>query len=546
MRPARGHRPGAAGGGADNAPRAALPARSGLWHDDDVPDRLSSLDASFLYLEEATTAMHVGSVMIFGPAGEPDRPPRARAGAHPAAAVFDYDRLVVLIAQRIAFAPRYRQRVRDVPGHLGSPVWVDDEQFDLAYHVRRSALPRPGTDEQLQELVARIQPRVLDRRRPLWEVYLVEGLSGGRFALVTKVHQALVDGEGTPDIAHLLLDEVPLVGAPAGAVEQPWQPSIAPGDLELVAGALVDAVRRPSQVVETVRAGLADVQAVGGRVLAGLGGVAGAMARTAARPAPSSPLNAEIGTTRRWVMVRTDLADYRQVRLQVSQCTRSPYVTDVTVNDVALATVSGGLRTWLLTRGEALRGGSTVRAMVPISVYEDSRTADPTDPGGIEHARVGSRVTATFVDLPVGEPSALMRLHRVAYSTRAQLDTRRMAGAEAIAGVAGFAPPTLHAVGARLASAMSRRLFNLVITNVPGPQQARYVADARLLSSYPVMPLARGQALAVGLTSYDGGMYFGLNADREAMPDLDVLGQCLVDALAELVAAPSRAAEADG
>jgi diacylglycerol O-acyltransferase len=511
-----------------------------------VPDRLSSLDASFLYLEEGTTAMHVGSVMIFAPTGPPAPAPapaptsqdRTLDGER-----FDYDQLLALVSQRIAFAPRYRQRVRDVPGHLGNPVWVDDEQFDLTYHVRRSALPRPGNNDQLQEFVARIQPRVLDRRRPLWEVYLVEGLSDGRFALVTKVHQALVDGEGTLDIAHLLLDELPLASGP-GDDGEPWHPASAPGDLELVAGALLDAVRRPSQVVDTVRGGLADVQAVGGRVLSGLGGFASTLARTAARPAPSSPLNAQIGTARRWVMVRTDLEDYRTVRLRLSESTRSPYVEDVTINDVVLATVAGGLRTWLLTRGEAFRDGSSVRAMVPISVYEDSRVADPLDAGSADPARLSSRVTATFVDLPVGEPSASMRLHRVAFSMRQQMDAGRMVGAEAIANVAGFAPPTLHALGARLGSVMSRRLFNLVITNVPGPQHPRYVADARMLSTFPVMPLARGQALAVGLTSYDGGVYFGLNADREAMPDLEVLGQCLVDALAELVEAHSGPAEA--
>src|SRR6476646_5713875 len=425
--------------------------------------------------------MHVGSVMVFQP---PDDG-------------FDYDRLVRLVSTRIAYVPRYRQRVREVPGHLANPVWVDDEDFDVTYHVRRSALPRPGSDEQLEEFVARIQPRPLDRNRPLWEVYLVEGLAEGRFAIVTKSHQALVDGINAVDIAQVILDPDPDRDEP---VTDTWRPSREPSDVELVTEALVDAVRRPSHIIDTVRGGVADVRAIGGRVAGALGAAASTVARTATRPAPTSPLNAEIGSA------------------------RGRYADDVTVNDVVLATISGALRSWLLTRGEGVHNATTVRAMVPVSVYD---AADTT--------RLGNRVTACFVDLPVGEPSASMRLQQIAFAMRQQMEGGQAVGAESIAGIAGFAPPTLHSLGARLGSAMSRRLFNVVITNVPGPQQPLYAGDARMLSSYPVMPLARGQAVSIGLTSYDGGVYFGLNADRDAMPDVDVLGQCLVDALAELV-----------
>ena len=467
-----------------------------------MPDRLSSLDASFLYLEEATTAMHVGSVMVFQP---PDDG-------------FDYDRLVRLVSTRIAYVPRYRQRVRAVPGHLANPVWVDDEDFDVTYHVRRSALPRPGSDEQLEEFVARVQPRPLDRDRPLWEVYLVEGLAQGRFAIVTKSHQALVDGINAVDIAHVILDGD---ADREDQVTDTWRPTREPSDIELVTEALVDAVRRPSQILDNLRGGVADIRAIGGRVVGAMGSVASTVARTAARPAPTSPLNAEIGEARRYCMVGTDLDDYRKVRARVA---RGHHNDDVTVNDVILATISGALRSWLLTRGEAVHNATTVRAMVPVSVYDAS-----------DLSRLGNRVTACFVDLPVGEPSASMRLHQIAFSMRQQMEGGQAVGAESLAGLAGFAPPTLHSLGARLGSAMSRRLFNVVITNVPGPQQPLYAGDARMLSSYPVMPLARGQALSIGLTSYDGGVYFGLNADRDAMPDVDVLGQCLVDSLAELV-----------
>jgi diacylglycerol O-acyltransferase / wax synthase len=457
--------------------------------------------------------MHVGSVMVFQP----------RNGG------FDYDRLVSLISNRISYVPRYRQCVREVPGRLANPVWVDDEDFDVSYHVRRSALPRPGSDDQLQEIVARIQSRRLDRRRPLWEVYLIEGLAGGRFAVVTKSHQALVDGINALDIAHVIVDRSDRVDGKSdgdGPVTQTWRPAREPTDVELVASAFVDAVRRPSQIVDNVRGAITDVKAVGRPVFSAVGAMVATVARTAVRPAPVNPLNAEIGEARRYVMVGTDLADYRTVR---SRLAHGHYADEVTINDVVLATIAGALRSWLLTRGEAVHNATTVRAMVPISVY------DLDDNDTVDTGRLGESVTACFVDLPVGEPAASMRLHQIAFAMRQQIEGGHAVGAESIAGLAGFASPTLHSLGVRLGSAMSRRLFNLIITNVPGPQQPLYVGDARMLSAYPVVPLARGQAVSIGLTSYDGGVYFGLNGDRDAMPDLDLLGQCLVDSLADMV-----------
>ncbi len=468
-----------------------------------MPDRLTSLDASFLYLEHSTTAMHVGSVMVF-------EPPRAG---------FDLDQLVQIIEERIGAIPRFRQKVRDVPGRLANPVWVDDEHFDLSYHVRRAALPRPGTERQLQDFVSRVQPRRLDRRRPLWEVYLLEGLEGGRFALVTKTHQALIDGVHALDIAHVLVDAERDARVPDRELG-PWEPQRAPSSVELVTGALVDVVRRPTQVVDLVRGGLNDALSVGRQAAESASALLGTVARTAARPAPGSPLNTAIGTARRWTLIATDLEDYRTVRAWLA---RGPYAEDVTVNDVILATVAGGLRTWLLGRGEPVGRGSVVRAMVPVSVYGD-------DPTGM----YANEVMACVVDLPVGEPSPSMRLHQIAFAMRQQMEAGQAVGASSLANLAGFAPPTLHALGARLGSAMSRRLYNVMVTNVPGPQQPLYAGSARMVSTYPVTPLAKGQALAVGVTSYDGGVFYGLNADRDAMPDVDVLGQSIVDALAEL------------
>ena len=471
-----------------------------------MSDRLTSLDASFLYLEQSTTSMHVGSVMIFEP---PDR----KGGKG-----FDYERLVRIVESRIGAIPRFRQKVVDVPGRIANPVWVDDENFDMGYHVRRAGLPRPGSDHQLEDFVSRVQPRKLDRTRPLWEVYLVEGLKGGRLAVVTKTHYALIDGVNALDIAHIIVDSVKgdddLEAAP------PWEPHRSPSPAELVTDAVVDAVRRPTQVLDLVRGGLNDALKLGMEGLESAGAVIGAVARTAARPAPDSPLNAEIGSSRRWVMIGTDLDDYRAVRQRLA---RGAYAEDVTINDVVLATIAGGFRTWLLGRGEAVGTKSVVRAMVPVSIYGD-------DPTGM----YANQVMACVVNLPVGEPGASMRLHQIAFSMRQQMEGGQAVGATSLANLAGFAPPTLHALGARLGSAMSRRVYNVMITNVPGPQSPLYAGNAEMVSTYPVTPLAKGQALAIGITSYNGGVYFGLNADREAMPDVDDLGTSIVESLAEL------------
>jgi len=471
-----------------------------------VPERLSSLDTSFLNLEDATTPMHVGSVMVFN----------APTGG------FDYESLVTLISQRIAYVPRYRQRIKTVPVGLANPVWVDDTHFDMSYHVRRSALPRPGSDEQLEELVARIQPRPLDRNRPLWEVYLVEGLAENRFAIITKTHHSLVDGISAVDIGNVLVDGNPTASE---GVLTTWRARPEPSGAELVVAALTEAARTPSQVVETIQHGVSDVTRAVGKVAGVAGDVISTLARVSARPAPESPLNATVGRARRYVMIGTDLEDYRKVRTRLG---RGSFAEEVTVNDVILATIAGAFRSWLLTRGESVYPGTTIRAMVPVSVHDG------------EGAPTGAQMTACFVDLPVGEPGPSMRLHQIAFSMRQQMEggSRRAVSAETLSGLGGFAPPTMHALGARLGGVVSRRLYNVVITNVPGPQTPLYAAGARMVSTYPVTPLGRGQALSIGLTSYDGGVYYGLYADRDAMPDADVLGRGVVDALHELLEAP--------
>jgi diacylglycerol O-acyltransferase / wax synthase len=459
-----------------------------------VTDRLSALDVSFLYLEEPTTPMHVGGLLVFDPASEG----------------FDYDRLVTLIEDRISLVPRYRQKVRWVPGHLANPVWVDDADFDVTYHVRRSALPRPGSDAQLYELVSRLMSRRLDRSRPLWEMYLVEGLEGGRIAIISKTHHAMVDGVSAVDIGQVILDVTP---TPREVPDDLWMPAPAPGTISLVADAVTELVKRPTAFADTVRMGALDLRTTAGRVAGAIGGLAAA-ARIAARPAPSTPMNLPIGEQRRFGVARTELDDYKRVRK----------LHGGTVNDVVLATVAGALRGWLMSRGESVTASTTMRALVPVSVRTDAQRGSG-----------GNRVSSYLIDLPIGEPDPVVRLSQVSFAMKGHKESGQSVGADALVALGGFAPPTLHSLGARAANGSARRLFNLVVTNVPGPQFPLYAGGAQLLELFPVVPLARGQGLSVGLTSYNGGVYYGLNADRDSLPDVEVIGSLLEESLAELV-----------
>jgi diacylglycerol O-acyltransferase len=453
-------------------------------------ERLTRLDASFLYLEEPDTPMHVGGVLVL------ERPPGG------------VEALARLVAARLPLVPRYRQRVAEVPGHLADPVWVDDSDFDIDYHVRRSGLPRPGTETQLLDLVSRLTSRPLDRRRPLWEAYLVEGLSGDRVAVVTKTHPALVDGLSALDIGQVLLDVDP--DAPTPPVEE-WRPRRPPSGARLVWGALDEYARRPSRVVDTAWGAVIDVRSTAAR----LTGVAGGLLRTARKTimsAPSSPLNASLGRQRRVAVARAELDDLKRIRKAHGG----------TVNDVLLTVVTGALREWLLSRGEPVVVGTSVRALVPVSMRD-------------EDAAATNRVSSYLVDLPVGEPNPRVRLARLSYAMRGIALHGQSVGADSLIALTGFAPPTLHALGARAARGLSRRLFNLVVTNVPGPQLPLYAAGSRMLEVFPVVPLARGQGLAIGMTSYDGRVFFGLNADRDGVGDVDVLADLIEQEVGELV-----------
>ena len=459
-----------------------------------MSERLRSDDMAFLVTESASAPMHNATLEVFDPPSDG----------------FDYDRLVALIADRIAFVPRYRQRIRNVPGRLANPVWVDDDDFDLTFHVRRSALPRPGSMDQLRDLVGRIMSRQLDRNRPLWEVYLIEGLEHGRFAILSKSHQVLVDGVSTVDLGQVILDVDP---KPRETIPDEWRPQPEPSPPTLLAEAVGDSLRNPHLAAATVRDNaqtlLRSAGSVGGKVLGRVSALSGR------RSVLDSPINATLSEQRRFVTVASALEDYRRVRR----------VHGGTVNDVILATITGGLRNWLMTRAESVHGSRTLRAMVPMGVIDSD----------LEPTSLGSQVAGHLLSLPIGESSPVVRLHQVSYALKAHKETGRAVAADRLAGVAGFAPTTFHALGSRVAAEQSRRGFNLVITNVPGPQFPLYAAGAQMLESYPVQPLLPGHALAIGVTSYDGHVYYGLNGDRDALPDLDVLGQCLVESLEELV-----------
>lgn len=461
-----------------------------------MPERLTPLDASFLFAEHGTAAMHVGAVMTF--AAPPDGP-------------FDVEAFVELIGRRLALVPRYRQKVRTVPGRVGLPVWVDDPDFDLAFHVRHAALPAPGTEEVLRELVGRLLARRLDRARPLWEVYLIEGLADGRFAVVTKTHHAMVDGLASMDIGAVLLDRDP---QPRETPPDDWRPAPEPSGARLLASAWLQALQRPQAALDVAGRALADVREAALTVGRTVEAITGGRGAGVVRPVP--PLNAASGEQRRYGTARTTLADHRAVRR----------VHGGTVNDVVLAVVAGALRRWMISRGEPLTAGTTVRALVPVSMRARSR-----DVSG------GNNISAWFVDLPVAEADPLRRLATVRAAMGAYKRSGRAVDAASLVEVVGLAPPIVHSLGARLTSRFSSRLYNVLVSNVPGPARPLYAMGARMLDMFPVVPLGGGQAVAIGVTSYDGGMHYGLTADRDALPDVDVLAAAVTESLAELLAA---------
>lgn len=445
--------------------------------------RLSPLDAMFLHQDSPTVPRQVASLAILEP------------GEHP----LDYDRLIHVINERIDLVPRYRQVPRSVPGAFGTPVWIDDENFDISLHVRRSALPRPGTTDALHELVGRLIARRLDLDRPLWELYLIEGLAGGRVALLFKAHQALVDGSETVDLAQVLLEET---AHDRDIPHEEWNPRTEPNGAELLLQTIGRNVRHPAEALRVTELNL-------GRLARRLP-VVGVDAQ-----APHSVLSTELSRHRRFASLAVNLDDFRRVREEHGG----------TVNDVILACIAGGIRGWMLTRAEPVTAKTSFRAMVPMSVV----AADglPTS--------LGSKVRGHLLSLPVGESNPVVRLHQVSYALKDHRETGSAVAANKLASLPGFATSTFHAVGARVADAEAGRGHQIVITNVPGPQDPLYLAGEAVAEVYPCIPLSGKRAVAIGVTSYHSKVFFGIVADREAVPDVDVLAQCIEDALTELV-----------
>jgi diacylglycerol O-acyltransferase len=461
--------------------------------------RLSASDSSFYHRENTATPMYVGSLSIL-------RKPRNG---------LSYETLLATVEQRLPQIPRYRQKVREVTMGLARPVWIDDRDFDITYHIRRSALPSPGSDAQLHDLVARLGSRPLDKSRPLWEMYLVEGLTKNRVAIYTKSHQALVNGMTALEIGHVIADrtqKAPEFG------EDIWIPAREPNDRQLLLGAVGEWIARPGAQMAAVHEAVMEVATNAGQLVE-VGRRVADVARTVARgTAPSSPLNTTVSRNRRFTVASHRLEDYRLVRARY----------DCDVNDVVLAVIAGALRNWLLSRGEPVTPTLTVRAMAPMSVYPDAEL-DSSGPG-----QAISEVSPFLVDLPVGEGNAVVRLSQIAHATESHPTAASLVDARTIVTLSGFAPPTLHAMGIRVATSFTPRLFNLLITNVPGAQKQMYVAGTKLLETYAVPPLLHNQGLAVGVTSYNGMLYFGINADRDAMSDVDVLPSLLRESLDEL------------
>jgi len=465
------------------------------------PDRLTGLDSSFLHLERDTAHMHVAGCMVF----EGDPP--------------DYQDLVDEILSRLHLVPRYRQRLAFVPFAQGRPVWVDDPHFNAYYHVRHTALPEPGGEHQLKRLTGRVFSQALDRRRPLWELWLVEGLSGNRFAVLSKTHHALVDGVSGVDIATVLFDTSP-EPMPVAPPESEWVPRPLPSKAQLLADALLERATVPGEVVRGVRATFRGPRQVASKLAEGLVAV-GAMAWAGLQPAPPSPFNVRIGPHRRFTWVRADLGQFKQIKNALGG----------TVNDVVLTAVADALGRYMRRHGHDT-DDLVLKAMVPVSVRAD-----------VERGALGNRVAAMWAPLPVDLMDPVARLQMVSGAMREVKDSGQAVGAQVLTGLSGFAPPTIMAQAARLQA--RQRLFNVVVTNVPGPQMPLYMLGRQLEAIYPMVPLAENTALGIAIMSYNGQLNFGLTADYDVLADVERLADDLRDAVEELSSA-AAAASADG
>jgi diacylglycerol O-acyltransferase / wax synthase len=483
-----------------------------------MSEHLTPLDATFLELEEADESahMHIGAIMVFDPLPDGGSPSREELCQH--------------LADRLGALPRYAQRLSQPhTGGLSWPEWEDDPAFSLGRHVARAALPAPGGDEELGEWASGFFSQRLDRHRPLWEMVIVEGLANGRWALASKTHHCMVDGVGSVDVGHLLLDDTPDAAAPPS-------PSSANDGSSGAGPSYVDAHRAtfmprptasgPLGLLAHAWAGLVPVETIVHAAEMGARGVLhprealhsarsalAMIVREELHAAPHTSLNEPIGTRRRFEVVRVPLAELREIKSSLGG----------TVNEVVLTVTASGLRALLQARGEVLPPGG-LRAMVPMNVRAAS-----------EHLGLGNRISSLFLELPVAEAD-LLRRHRetITRSESVKSDGQQAVGTSAVIELAGLAPPVIHATIAQ--ALYATRLFNVTVTNVPGPQQTLYAFGSPLREVHPLVPLAAEHALGVAVLSYDGVVFFGVVADRDAVPDLEVFLSALGGSVQKLLA----------
>jgi diacylglycerol O-acyltransferase len=460
-------------------------------------ERLSFLDNTFLAMEGPTNPMHVGGTLVFQ-AGDIT----GGSGGVDIAAVRRF------IEARLQYVPRYRQRLQWIPIE-GHPVWVDDAHFDAAFHIRHVALPHPGTEEQLREMAGGILSQRLDRAKPLWEVWVVEGLEDGGFALVTKVHHCMIDGIGGVDLLKVLL--LPAPSEELGELDD-YQPRPAPTPGQLFADEAIRRVIAPVAAAQSARRFVEETKELGEDLKHRLLAMQQSARSGWFRRASATPLNAKIGPNRRIAFLETSLDQVKAVKNALGG----------TVNDVVIAAVAGAVRSFLIERRDVDVAGLDFRAMVPVSIRTVEGDAD-----GSNH------ITMWLLDLPIDEPDPVERLRKVSEMTIDRKESDHALGAALLTQSASFTPSTVLSVAARVAAATARP-FNMTITNVPGPQVPLYLLDARLLRIHPMVPLWVNHGVGVALFSYDGSLDWGIASDRDLVPDLDDFADRVVAALDEL------------
>jgi diacylglycerol O-acyltransferase len=458
-------------------------------------DRLSPLDSSFLHLEDRVSHMHIGSIAIF----EGPEPP--------------FEQFVAMIEGKLPLVPRYRQVVREVPFQLERPVWVDDPDFNIDYHVRHTALPAPGGEAELRRLVGWVMSQQLDRTKPLWEIWVVQGLEQGRWAMVAKTHHAMVDGVSGTELLAVIMDTSP---QPSPPVADDWHPSPLPSGGRLAVEAAVELAVSPYEQLRAIRAATrVPRQALHqlGEVVQGISSMAGVL-----RANPVSTLNGPIGPYRRYAWASTSVEDVKIVRKGLGG----------TFNDVVLAAITDGFRELLLSRGEVV--DRKVRTLVPVSVR-----ARDTSGRAVGDSTYENKVSAMFASLPVDLERPDERLHAITEQMQGLKESKEAVAGEALTSLSGFAPPMLLALGMRVAGRVQQHNINTGTTNVPGPQFPLYAAGRRMLKSYPYVPLFGQVRIAVAIFSYDGQVNFGVTGDYDSAPDLEVLCGGIEEGMSRLV-----------